>query len=89
MTSFRRTKWKIFAVFAGALAVGVAAACLLLGKMRERRAFVSKITAGYRYRCTLSANWVLAEHSSEASVENSLFTPSPSPIREWIATHLP
>ncbi len=83
--SLRRSKWKTAAVLVAILIVmGVVVCCVLLGKMQERKGFVSNVTAGYRYRCTLSTNWKLAQ----ASERSSTYFSAPNPIQEWISVHL-
>jgi hypothetical protein len=88
MTSPRRIKGKTLVFLAAVLALVVVASCLFIGKMRERKPFVSKVVEGYRFRCTLSTDQNLIEHTSNASEETSTFSATPNPIREWITTRL-
>jgi hypothetical protein len=91
MNSPRRMKRKTIAILAAVLVMGIAASCLLIGKMRERKPFADKVVAGYRFHCTLSPDWQLKPnpaHSSPGTVEEYTFSASLSPVREWIALHL-
>jgi len=84
--------WKRRVVLITVLAAGIGMTALLVGKMRERRAFVSPEVAGSRYRCTLSTDWKLTQDSQTRSTDRPQsfsFTAPPSPIRAWIASHLP
>jgi len=84
--------WKRRVVPIVVLVAGIGMTALLVGKMRERKAFVSPEVAGYRYRCTLSTDWKLTHDSQTRSTlrpQSFSFTAPPSPIRAWIASHLP
>jgi hypothetical protein len=76
------------------LAVGVAWSCLLVGKARERKEFVSPVdNAGYRYRFTMSSAWKndIVRYWDNIGVpmpELSFSSPAPNPERRWINDHL-
>ena len=55
----KRARWKPRVCFLAILVVGIVALCLFIGKIRERKEFISKIdgVSGYRCRFTLAAGW--------------------------------
>ena len=86
------SSWKRRVVLITVLVAGIGMIALLVGKMRERKAFVSPEVAGYRYHCTLSTDWKLRQDSQKRPTsrpQSFYFTAPPSPVRAWIASHLP
>jgi len=86
------SSWKRRAALITILVAGIGMTSLLVGKMRERKVFVSAAVAGYRYRCTLSADWKRTQEARTMPPDLPRpvsFTAPPSPIRAWIASHLP
>ncbi len=87
----KRGRWKAVAVLAAVLMVGAAGTCLWISKMRERKEFVSNAVDGYRFRCTLSPDWRFQQNvgsNPQNWMKEYVFSPSRSPLREWLATHL-
>jgi len=86
-----RVRRKTVVSFLAVLLTSGVAICLFVGKIHERRAFVSRVTAGYRYRCTLSSDWKLTQHDTSPPPGNKdeyTYASAPSPIREWITVHI-